>query len=368
MKKFVSLLLALVLIMTCAPAAFAALPEGATIDTKVPTSDWNATVLSYLPVPPDASYLAEPEKEIKDFIAGKIKATDDRGRLLETVKLVASTIKYDQHYDWKTSRQDAVVVLKNGVAICAGYVNLTVALLHAQNIPATSLMVVLGFDSPLQSASDNLSTYDHAIVAAYIDGKWVTSDPTGAGAYGAFDENYALLTDALRDTTYVIAGETTVSWFNHFGDSRESCAATSARLAIDGQLVDGFSAVVYRDTNYIGVRDLARAFQLYAKNKQFAVNYGGIPGIALLPGIVYTPTGDELNHKILKDNIKSGSASYQSAHITIFGVRQRDVESILISGYNYIRLRSLLELLDVSVDYDAKTKTILIDTSRPYGG
>ena len=42
------------------------------------------------------------------------------------------------------------------------------------------------------------------------------------------------------------------------------------------------------------------------------------------------------------------------------------ITAYLIAGNNFLKLRDVMQLLDVNVTYDATTRNIGIDTSSPY--
>lgn len=124
---------------------------------------------------------------------GRINITDEQYNEIKTFtdNLVSGLTKqydiYRKCYEWITSNvryqqngyvdNDPYPVFKNKLAICQGYANLLVVMLHGQGVPA---MVVNGY---LQS-----SIYDGMLVGGghawnYVccDGVWYVSDPTNSG-------------------------------------------------------------------------------------------------------------------------------------------------------------------------------------------
>ncbi len=100
--------------------------------------------------------------ELKDFVENSILTTETKqyAKMMAILKWIRANIKYDYN------NQDAYSVFINRVAVCQGYSNLMVAMLHTQGIKAT---VATGF----------LAQYGgHAWVYALADGIWYVADPT----------------------------------------------------------------------------------------------------------------------------------------------------------------------------------------------
>ena len=100
--------------------------------------------------------------ELKTFIESQILTTETKqyAKMMSILKWIRANIKYDYN------DQDAYSVFKNKVAVCQGYSNLMVAMLHTQGIKAT---VATGFLA---------QTGGHAWVYALADGVWYVVDPT----------------------------------------------------------------------------------------------------------------------------------------------------------------------------------------------
>lgn len=100
--------------------------------------------------------------EVKEFVEGSILTNETRqyAKMMAILKWIRANIKYDYN------DQDAYSVFKNRVAVCQGYSNLMVAMLHTQGIKAT---VATGFLA---------NTGGHAWVYALADGVWYVADPT----------------------------------------------------------------------------------------------------------------------------------------------------------------------------------------------
>ena len=122
-----------------------------------------------------------------------------------------------------------------------------------------------------------------------------------------------------------------------------------------------FEAYLINGNNYFKLRDIAYA--LTGTDKQFEVGYD-IPTrkITLTTGQPYTTVGGEM----MPGSGSSASASLNGAiNISMDGTAV-NVTAYLIKGYNFMRLRDLMELLDVGVGYDRATRNITIDTTLPY--
>lgn len=100
--------------------------------------------------------------ELKNFVEGTILSNENKQytKMMSILKWIRANIRYDYN------DQDAYSVFKNRVAVCQGYSNLMVAMLHTQDIKAT---VVTGFLA---------NTGGHAWVYALADGTWYVADPT----------------------------------------------------------------------------------------------------------------------------------------------------------------------------------------------
>lgn len=100
--------------------------------------------------------------ELKDFVESTILTNETKqyAKMKAILKWIRDNIRYDYN------DQDAYSVFKNRVAVCQGYSNLMVAMLHTQGIKAT---VVTGFLA---------NTGGHAWVYALADGTWYVADPT----------------------------------------------------------------------------------------------------------------------------------------------------------------------------------------------
>ncbi|MWC31068.1 transglutaminase domain-containing protein [Paenibacillus sp. MMS18-CY102] len=140
---------------------------------------------------PKASDNIKPESFIqsdhKDIAALARKITEgsstDKDKLLAIHDWVANNIRYDYKslaVD-NAAPQDALSVMRSGIAICAGYANLTAALGRSVGIPT---QVVSGYAVPYGGTWEMVlkdltsSWYAHAWNQAYVGGKWIVLDTT----------------------------------------------------------------------------------------------------------------------------------------------------------------------------------------------
>lgn len=121
----------------------------------------------------DASIISKSEELVKGL-------NTDLEKIEAVYKFLVNNIYYDYDYlNGLKSRpaDDAVSVLKTKTAVCDGYASLMVAMLKYLGIP--SLKAVGYAESPF-NAKYNLKNgiTDHAWVVSYINGKWLSFDPT----------------------------------------------------------------------------------------------------------------------------------------------------------------------------------------------
>lgn len=124
----------------------------------------------------------KPQSERITSFSNKLTAglTSDYEKAKAICKWVSKNIKYDRDYyyyhekDYSDVPFDPEDVLDARLAVCAGYSNLTRALLQAQGIPT---LYVLG------DANGAKGWDDHAWNEAYIDGRWILIDTTWGPEY-----------------------------------------------------------------------------------------------------------------------------------------------------------------------------------------
>ncbi|MBP5655038.1 MAG: leucine-rich repeat protein [Clostridiales bacterium] len=130
--------------------------------------------------------------------------TDDRQKVFAIYAYVTQRMAYDsvQVNDNRAYQDDALLVMRRGIAVCEGFANAFTALCRAQGIPAT-VEYGLGLSSykdMMESDLENDEIPDHAWAAVFLDGQWLYVDPT-------FDivnyyEGYGIQSTGSRNSTY----------------------------------------------------------------------------------------------------------------------------------------------------------------------
>ncbi len=120
-------------------------------------------------------------KTVTSNVISKLKTDYEKARAIH--RFVSDNIYYDENYALNTTNYTPLTpmeVLSERRSVCEGYSNLTVAMLNAAGIPAFVVKgYALGVDDARswKDAGDSLSP-NHAWVEAFVDGKWISMDPT----------------------------------------------------------------------------------------------------------------------------------------------------------------------------------------------
>ncbi|UQK58930.1 copper amine oxidase N-terminal domain-containing protein [Fenollaria massiliensis] len=130
------------------------------------------------------------------------------------------------------------------------------------------------------------------------------------------------------------------------------------RIALDGEEVKVGTYLV-EDYTYIKLRDVAAL--LNETPNQFDIGFATkeLKTIVLALGEEYEKEDDDLQ-EIKKEKAK---ASVGVIQVKVNG-ELKDLKTALIDGFNYVQLRDLSKLVGFEVGYDAKNKTILINTKE----
>ena len=128
------------------------------------------------------------------------------------------------------------------------------------------------------------------------------------------------------------------------------------RIALDGEEVKVGTYLV-EDYTYIKLRDVAAILNGTANQFDIGVAAEDPKQIVLARGYEYKKTDND-RQEIKKDKAKA------SVGVMKVSVRKdpEDLKTALIDGFNYVQLRDLAKLIGFEVSYDAKNKTILINT------
>ena len=134
---------------------------------------------------------------------------------------------------------------------------------------------------------------------------------------------------------------------------------TPSKVFVNGE-EKNFEAYNIGGNNYFKLRDLASA--LNGTEKQFEVGYDNATrAITITTERPYIAVGGEM----AAGDGKAKAADPTSSKIYIDGI-ERDFTVYNIGGNNFLKLRDLMSALDVAVTFDAVTRNIGVDTSRPY--
>ena len=128
-------------------------------------------------------------------------------------------------------------------------------------------------------------------------------------------------------------------------------------LQVNGEAVTGAQVYNINGSNYFKLRDVAAL--LSGTGSQFALEYDAAARqIVLTTGEAYTPDGSELT----AGEDQSATAVRSSQSLTIDG-EAASLTAYNIGGNNYFMLRDLGEALGFEVDYDAATRTMIVNSA-----
>lgn len=130
------------------------------------------------------------------------------------------------------------------------------------------------------------------------------------------------------------------------------------RIALDGEEVKVGTYLV-EDYTYIKLRDVAAI--LNETSNRF--NLGRSIEDKSILVIDLNGSYDILDSDLQEITKEKAKASVGVTKVDIFG-EIKDLKTALIDGFNYVQLRDLAKLVGFEVGYDAKNKTILINTSK----
>ncbi|MCL1829450.1 MAG: hypothetical protein FWG32_08180 [Oscillospiraceae bacterium] len=130
-------------------------------------------------------------------------------------------------------------------------------------------------------------------------------------------------------------------------------------LNVDGGDLRGTDMYNINGSNYLKIRDIAAL--LDGTEKQFNITVEGRT-VNMIPDAGYEARGDEMTRNPDAVSTKTSESTFD---FTLDGERV-ELTSYMIAGSNYIRIRDVLRLFDVYVDYDAGLREFYIDTERAY--
>jgi hypothetical protein len=135
---------------------------------------------------------------------------------------------------------------------------------------------------------------------------------------------------------------------------------TASTIFVNG-VETKFESYLIGSFNFFKLRDLA--YVLNGTEKQFSVGWDGTTSaITLTSGQPYAPIAGDMT---LGDGTPKRATPNPNINISKDGSPVK-IEAYLINSFNFMKLRDVMELLDVFVGWDGATSTIALDTSRGY--
>lgn len=131
---------------------------------------------------------------------------------------------------------------------------------------------------------------------------------------------------------------------------------TYTEVQVDG-VEKGFDAYIINDSNYFKLRDFA--YVVNGSEKQFSVTWDDAKkAIALTSKTPYEPLGTELTITDGKDSIQAA----QSTSTLYVDGQEVALESYIIDGNTYFKLREMADLFGIDVEFDPSIQQVSIQT------
>ena len=135
-------------------------------------------------------------------------------------------------------------------------------------------------------------------------------------------------------------------------------APNQSKIYVDGKEVR-LSAYTIKQNNYFKLRDLA--YVLSDSHKQFDVTWdNGMGAVKIVPNRAYSTAGHTLT-----SSAGAGKAT-PSFNTFLYGGKEIALTAYDIGGNNFVKLRDVGKLLNCSVEWDAATNAIVVDSSKGY--
>lgn len=136
-----------------------------------------------------------------------------------------------------------------------------------------------------------------------------------------------------------------------------SASPSTQSVKLDGRITS-ISAYLINGNNYFKIRDLAAI--LNKTESRFDVGYDSENNaVQITSGKVY-----EGNEKDLRPLPVDSQEAILSPQKIMLNGKRITVKAYLINGNNYFMLRDLGDKLDFKVDYDSKTRSVLIESKK----
>ncbi len=192
-------------------------------------------------------------------------------------------------------------------------------------------------------ATDAMSLDGGASSMLYENGNYVTSAGRELASVLVFTQSGSGATTPTTPTTQSI-----------------NAVSTSSDVYVDGELVK-FPTYNIDGNNYVKLRDLA--FVIDGTEKQFNVDWNGEKNlITLIPNRAYSKVGGEMASlpEGAPQSIVLSDSKLEISSETVSPTAYN------INGNNFIKLRDLAEIIDISLDWDEKISSVIIETDGVY--
>ena len=206
------------------------------------------------------------------------------------------------------------------------------------------LVESIGWYDPEEDESGGYDTY-HTVK----NGKWVVVPETEIDIVSMRDIGYA------PDTVHKVIAELK----SLKAPVQQDALPSAWKLNVNGGALRGTDMYNILGSNYLKIRDIASL--LDGTEKQFNITVDGRT-VNLIPGVAYEARGDEMTPN---PNAVKTTTAQTTFSFTLDG-KPIELTAYLIAGSNYVRIRDVLKLFDVFVDYNAALREFYIDTSKGY--
>lgn len=139
----------------------------------------------------------------------------------------------------------------------------------------------------------------------------------------------------------------------------QTVSSSKATVVMDGEEKD-FEAYFINGSNYFKLRDLA--FVLNENPKGFDAGWDANKGTVFISkNKPYTSNGTEMNGN-------AGDTASATRSWVKISVDEKEVNlpAYNIKNNNYFKLRDIMKICNINVDWDAKTNNVIIDTEKEY--
>ena len=206
------------------------------------------------------------------------------------------------------------------------------------------LIESVGWYNPEEDESDGYDIY-HTVK----NGKWVAVPEKDIDIASIRDLGYS------PDTVHKVIAELRTLQ----APVQQDAIPSAWKLNVNDGALRGTDMYNILGSNYLKIRDIASL--LDGTEKQFNITVDGRT-VNLIPGVAYEARGDEMKPNPNAVKTKTAQTTYS---FTLNG-KPIELTAYLIAGSNYVRIRDVLKLFDVFVDYNATLREFYIDTTKPY--